>query len=94
MEQNLKSYFYLLYSNSVYDASTESCSYYVEPNTTSTFFDINFNYSGKTYSEQELLTSIYFFPDMQLEKDDSISKIIAGFASLWMEDFKEKSENE
>ena len=31
---------------------------------------------------------------MQLENDESISKIIAGFASLWMEDFKEESENE
>ena len=42
--------FYLILFESVYDASTESCSYYIEPNTTSTFFDINFNYSGKTYS--------------------------------------------
>eukprot|EP00828_Plagiopyla_frontata_P005511 TRINITY_DN1222_c0_g1_i3.p2 TRINITY_DN1222_c0_g1~~TRINITY_DN1222_c0_g1_i3.p2 ORF type:complete len:277 (+),score=20.90 TRINITY_DN1222_c0_g1_i3:1293-2123(+) len=56
----------------VFDSNTQSCSYYIEPNTTSTFLGHTFNYTGRTYSTQENETAIYFFPDESLDIDQGL----------------------
>ena len=57
---------------SVFDANTQSCSYYIEPNKTSNFLGHQFNYTGQTYSTYENETSIYFFPDEEEDVDQGL----------------------
>lgn len=79
---------------SIYDANTESCSYYIEPNKTSTFLGFTFNYSGATYSNQSNETSIYFFADEFYETEQGmilLNETLNRQLDLWETEFKNNS---